>query len=63
MPICEGARLKIKRADKHIAELESCIDRLGYFRFEAAHIQIIPQTTNKGRTPFRIINLQMDSPP
>ena len=28
MPICKGARLKIKRADKHIADLETCIDIL-----------------------------------
>ena len=28
MPICKGARLKIKRANKHIADLETCIDGL-----------------------------------
>ncbi len=28
MPICKGARLKVKRADKHIADVELSIDRL-----------------------------------
>lgn len=37
MPLCKGARLKIKRADKHIAELESCINRLKNALVVSAH--------------------------
>ena len=38
MPICKGARLKIKRANMHIAELESCISGLKERLAVSAHI-------------------------
>jgi hypothetical protein len=38
MPICKGARLKIKRANKHIADLETCIDRLKERLVATAHV-------------------------
>jgi hypothetical protein len=43
MPICKGARLKIKRANKHIAELETCIDSLKERLVVTAHVD-----TNSG---------------
>jgi hypothetical protein len=47
MPICKGARLKIKRAYKHIAELEACIDSLRKRLVATAHID-----ANSGRELF-----------
>jgi hypothetical protein len=43
MPICKGARLKIKRANKHIADLETCIDSLKERLVATAHVD-----TNSG---------------
>jgi len=43
MPICKGARLKIKRANKHIAELEGRIDGLRERLVTTAHVD-----TNSG---------------
>jgi hypothetical protein len=38
MPICKGARLKIERADHHIADLEGRVDRLKEKLIVSAHI-------------------------
>jgi hypothetical protein len=38
MPTCKGARLKIKRANHHIAELETCIDGLKKRLVATAHV-------------------------
>jgi hypothetical protein len=38
MPICKGARLKIKRANKHIADLETCIESLKERLVATAHV-------------------------
>jgi len=38
MPICKGARLKIKRANKHIAELKGRIDGLRERLVTTAHV-------------------------
>ena len=38
MPICKGARVKIKRAEHHIAELETCINGLRKRLVVSAHI-------------------------
>ena len=39
MAVYKGARLKIKRANKHIADFESCIDRLKERLVVTAHIE------------------------
>ncbi len=39
MPVCKGARLKIKRADKHIADIELSIDCLKKRLVCRAHIE------------------------
>ena len=38
MPVCIGARRKIKRANKHIADLESCIDDLKKRLIVSVHV-------------------------
>lgn len=43
MPICKGARLKIKRANKHIADLDMCIESLKERLVATAHVD-----TNSG---------------
>lgn len=43
MPICKGARLKIKRANRHIADLETCIGSLKERLVATAHVD-----TNSG---------------
>jgi hypothetical protein len=40
MPICESARLKIKRPDHHVADLESSFDFLKSRLTVAAHVDV-----------------------
>lgn len=38
MPVCKGARVKIKRANQHIADLKTCIDGLRKKLVTGAHV-------------------------
>lgn len=38
MPVCKGARLKIKRANEHIADIQSCVNSLKERLLCTAHV-------------------------